>query len=248
MPKLFRTLILSLFLMVFISGCDTIGCPPQGSASCDPQLPSLTTDTGWVIDTTHSVSRSTMEALEAEAKAIEKDGFQMAILFVNNAVSDPSKVASDFGNKNGVGSAEKDNGIVILVLLDKPGNDGKKPYLFMAPGKGLSGLTATKLGQVRDNVFIPARKEGKWEAGIVATVKALHALLLNPNMQEYSSNTGSELSGAAIVLLALLLLFVVVIVIGGGGLNSSGGVNGNGFFESVSIGNGGSFGGSGTGG
>jgi uncharacterized protein len=205
---------------------------------------------------TGQVSASTMQVLEQESEAIQKDGFQLAGLIVANAASDPSKVASDFGNKNGIGSAEKDNGVVILVLLDKEGNDGRKPYIFMAPGKGLSGLTATKLGQVRDNVFVPARANGKWEEGLVATVKAIHALLLNPNMTQYASSpagSGGIATWVVILIIVLVALFILVMV-AGGGLNSSGGSDDDGGFfgggggGSFSLGGGGGFGGSGTGG
>lgn len=249
-----RIFLIAIFLLAFLSGCGTVACPPQGNSLCDPQLPSITSDTGWWVDMTGQVSQSTIQALQQESVSIQNDGFQLAGVIVANAASDPSKVASDFGNKNGIGSSEKDNGVVIVVLLDKEGSDGNKPYIFIAPGKGLSGLTATKLGQVRDNVFVPARANGKWEEGLVATVKAVHALLLNPNMTQYASPTGSSgLPGWAIVLLVILLFIIVVGVAAGGGLNSGGDSSDDGGFfggggGGFSLGGGGGFGGSGAGG
>lgn len=251
-----KILLLIVALVIALAACASPSnkpCPAEGSSACDPQLPRLTTSTGHWVDMTGSVTKETMALLESESIAIEKDGFQLGGFIAANAISDPSKITSDFGNLNGLGSKEKDNGVAIVIFKDKAGNDGKKPYIFMAPGKGLSGLTATKLGQIRDNVFIPARAQGKWEQGLVDTVKAIHQVLSSPSMEEYKTPGSGDNNTGLIILIIVLLGLILLLAILGGGLNSSSDddESGGGFFGGGGgggFGGGGSFGGGGTGG
>ena len=262
--KVLFLLVGALMLGVLVtSGCAASSCPASGSASCDPQLPSVTTSTGWWIDETGTVDAETLRQLNTESDAIAKDGFQLAGLIVSNAVSDPSKVASDFGNKNGIGSSEKDNGVVVLVLLDKEGNDGHKPYIFMAPGKGLSYLTATKLGQIRDQVFKPARANGHWQQGLMDTVKTIHKIMLDPKAGEYLDKPASvatpdgylTIDGLTLkwwVWLIIIIVILFLVVVGGSGSgtggsdgDSDGGTTGT---SDTGLGGGGGFNGSGVGG
>lgn len=252
--KAFSSAVLVLLVATILASCTTsAACPPQGNESCDPALPQVTTATGWWIDMTGKVSPETLRQLNAESQAIEKDGFQLAGLIVSNAASDPSKVASDFGNLNRIGSSDKDNGVVVLVLLDKTGDDGNKPYIFLAPGNGLSYLTATKLGQIRDQIFKPARAEGKWESGLVEVVKTIHKIMLDPKAGEYL-DAKSDSSGIWIIILIVVVVFLLLVIFVGlaGGLDGDGGSSGSsgGFGGGFGggLGGGGGFGGGGSGG
>jgi uncharacterized membrane protein YgcG len=102
----------------------------------DPPIPHITqADRGWV-DTTGSVDSKTLESLRQVSDRVTSEGFQLAGVFFSDISSDPSQFASDVGNQNGIGSRNKDNGLLIMILLDRAGTDGNKPYIFVAPGRG----------------------------------------------------------------------------------------------------------------
>lgn len=127
-----------LWLLLTATGCD--GSTTTGSSSRDPVIPHIQQkDRGWV-DPTNTVDASTLESLRQVSDHFQTEGFQLAGAFFSDTASDPSQFASDFGNQNGIGSGTKDNGLVMIVLLDRVGTDGNKPYIFVAPGRGLEGL------------------------------------------------------------------------------------------------------------
>src|SRR5207244_1049656 len=117
----------------------------------------------------------------------ETEGFQLAGAFFSDIASDPSQFASDFGNTNGIGSSNKDNGLVIIVLLDRKGTDGNKPYIFVAPGSGLEGLlNDAKITRFREAYFNPLRAQDKWQQGLVSLTTKFAQYLAQPSAKEFS--------------------------------------------------------------
>lgn len=176
-----------------------------------------------------------------------------------------SEYAFKLGNEWGVGKADKDNGIVILV---KPtGSDGGRD-LFIAVGSGLEGAIpdiATK--KIREQEMVPYLKAGRnYDALDKGTDVLMQLAKGEINVQDYARYQKED--GKAFP--ALLIIIVVVIIIlrsmfgggggggrtfsrageaifwgsmlGGGGGRSSGGGGGWGGFG------GGGFGGGGSGG
>lgn len=235
-------------------------------SSQDPIIPHVTRqDRGWV-DPTARVNATTLEALRHESDVFESEGFQLAGVFFSDVASDPSKIAADFGNENGIGSANKDNGLVILVLLDRAGTDGNKPYIFVAPGKGLEGLlNDAKVTRFREAYFNPLRAQGQWEQGLIQLSHKFAEYLKNPEAQAFSDSSLGQAAqsqqqappwvivvfivGFAIVLGAVFLTALKRRWFGGSGRDRnfpgpwSSGSSGGG-----SYGGGGSFGGGGSGG
>jgi uncharacterized protein len=264
-----RVLSLLLLLWVLVPAATTL------AQNQDPPIPMVTKgDRGWV-DTTGTVPAVTLDNLRDQSDIIQSKGFQLAGAFFNDVASDPSKFASDFGNKNGIGSATKDNGLVIIVLLNRAGTDGHKPYIFVAPGKGLEGLlNDAKITRFRENYFNKARAEGKWEEGLITLATKFAEYLSNPQAAEFSdANLGvaptpqapSLLTILIIIALVLLVLIFLMAIIGNsssGGYSSGGGYSSSSYSSSSSssssdssssdsggsYGGGGSFGGGGSGG
>ncbi len=231
------------------------------SLSGDPPIPNITqADRGWV-DPTNTVDGDIMESLRQASDRVESEGFQLAGAFFSDIASDPSHFASDFGNANGIGSANKDNGLVIIVLLDRAGTDGNKPYIFVAPSRGLEGLlNDAKITLFREAYFNPLRAQGKWQQGLIQLSNKFADYLATPDAKEFSdenlktmagnSQSGDDLLG--------IIFKVIIVVIGVGGLigyeilrdfrrGGSGGSSGS-SSHGGSYGGGGSFGGGGTGG
>jgi len=186
----------------------------------DPPIPNITqADRGWV-DPTGRVDTNTVESLRMASDRIESEGFQLAGAFFSDIASDPSQFASDFGNVNGIGSANKDNGLVIIVLLDRAGTDGNKPYIFVAPGRGLEGLlNDAKITKFREAFFNPQRAQGQWQQGLIQLSNKFADYLATPDAKEFSdenlqtmagtSQSGGDLYG---------IIFVVIIVVSSVGM------------------------------
>jgi uncharacterized protein len=208
--------LLGVFLLLTLALTACQATIPTGQ---DPPIPHVTRqDHGWV-DPTGRVSASTLEALRQQSDVFETEGFQLAGVFFSDVVSDPSKIASDFGNVNGIGSANKDNGLVILVLLDRAGTDGNKPYIFVAPGKGLEGLlNDAKLTRFRDAYFNPLRAEGQWEQGLVRLCSKFAEYLKNPEAQAFSDASLDQTAQSQQIppwlIVVAFVAFVVVMVMG----------------------------------
>jgi len=243
----------------------------------DPPIPNITqADRGWV-DPTERVDANTVESLRMASDRIESEGFQLAGAFFSDIVSDPSQFASDFGNANGIGSANKNNGLVIIVLLDRAGTDGNKPYIFVAPGRGLEGLlNDAKITEFRAAFFNPLRAQGQWQQGLIQLSNKVADYLATPDAKEFSdehlqtlagnSQSGNDLLGILIGVLSLIGVGGLIIygirrgIFGRGGSGGSSGGSSGGWTSwssgsssgsssgGGSSGGGGSFGGGGSGG
>lgn len=259
--------LIGVFLLLTLSLMVSEAAESTGTAQ-DPPIPHITRqDRGW-IDPTDRVNASTLEALRHESDVFESEGFQLAGVFFSDVASDPSKIAADFGNENGIGSANKDNGLVILVLLDRQGTDGNKPYIFVATGKGLEGLlNDAKVTRFREAYFNPLRAQGQWEQGLVQLCSKFAEYLKNPEAQAFSDASLEQTAQSQqqqqpplwqiIVFVAFLVVILGASIIGavrhrrfggpGGGWSSPGSWS-SGSSGGGSYGGGGSFGGGGSGG
>jgi uncharacterized protein len=179
-----------------------------------------------------------------------------------------SEYAFKIGNSWGVGKADKDNGIVILI---KPTESDGGRKIFIATGSGLEGAIpdiATK--KIRDAEITPYLKNGQYYEALDRGTDVLMKLAKGEvDVVDYTRGQGRERKK----LPALIIIIIVVIILlrsmfgGGGGRTISrtgsafllgsmlgGGRGGGGFGGGGSSGGGfggfggGSFGGGGSGG
>lgn len=187
---------------------------------------------------------------------------------------DRASYAFELGNRWGVGRADKDNGVVIVIKTEAPDRG-----VFIATGYGTEGaLPDITAGRIIRNTMIPYFREGRHYEGINAGLDEIIKALAG----EYTrTSAGEGLSGRealVVVLFILLFTFMMFVFISrsfkntgkwithdgsgpvrrnrrsddwwiGGGWNEGGGSwgGGGGSFGSGSFG-GGSFGGGGAGG
>lgn len=176
-------LYLPLLLMLVLSACSASAA---GTALHDPSIPRLTTETGWWVDTTTKLTPENERQLESLAQDIKNMGFQLGGVVWSNCASEGIDLATKFGNENKLGSAAKDNGIAIAVFVDKAGQNGEKPAISVAIGSGLEGsLNDAKVGRFLDQTFVPQRKAGNWQQGLVDFVTLLKNYLADPNADEF---------------------------------------------------------------
>jgi uncharacterized protein len=249
-----KSTLLGLLIVVLI----LVACAPStgGTAFSDPVMPGLTADTGWVVDPANGMSPEAEAALERLATQIDgkPEGYQLGVAVFNNAASDSVELATKFGNHNQLGSAENDNGIAVVILLDVQGGDGNKPAVGVAIGSGLEGvLNDSKVGRMLDKTFVPARAEGQWERGLVEFVQAVDLVLTGQDGELYSEPPFSWWSFLLPIIIVLLIVLVLYFLQGGssGGSSSGGGwsssSSSSSSFGGGSIGGGGGFSGGGAG-
>ncbi|PIZ46327.1 hypothetical protein COY32_03480 [candidate division WWE3 bacterium CG_4_10_14_0_2_um_filter_41_14] len=206
---------LFILILILLAACTS----PAGTALSDPVLPLLTNQTGWWVDTTSTLSPSTQAELEKLSQKVEISGFQLGGAIFNNSLSEPLDLATQFGNTNQLGSAEKDNGVAIVVILDKAGGSGDKPAIGVAVGSGLEGLlNDAKVGRFLDKTFVPARSAGEWDKGLVEFVSLVQRYLADPESEEFRDPPSQEISGWTLLGYLLLLILVLFLLawLGGG--------------------------------
>lgn len=199
-----KGLIYFVGVLLLVSACASAA----GTPYADPIVPRFTTETGLWIDTTGAVNQETIRNLKNISNEAEKNGFQIAGAIFRNSASEEIEFTTKVGNENGIGNARKDNGIMIAVFLDKKGSDGNTPVVAIAVGSGLEGLlNDAKIGRFLDTYFVPERKNGNWEKGLVDTVNALSRYLQNPQAEEFKDPpVDYALVIFAIIVIGLLLV------------------------------------------
>ena len=200
---------------------------------------------------------------EAEIEAIlvkfeAETSNEIAIIVVDDLNDlEPWEYASEIGEKWGVGKAEEDNGIILLI---KPTEKTSRREVFIAVGRGLESVVPDLTAiEIVENELLPNFKNQAYFEGVKQAVKVLSEL----SKGEYSHNKYSKknkkgkFASGIISVLFILILVILLIKRGGGGttIGAAGFIGGfgRGFGGGSSGGGfggfgGGSFGGGGSGG
>lgn len=195
----------------------------------------------------------------------KKTEAQIAVVVVPSTEGVPvADYAVEFGQKWGVGSKEKENGLVFLVAVE----DRK---MFIATGYGGEAvLPDGKVGRIRDQVIIPLFRKGEMANGIVngtltlareiaqAEGLSLKDLASGQTLARRSTRSRRGVGGFPLLLFLILPLllrgrffgFLPFFLLGSGmrGGSFGGGFGGGGFGGGFGGGLGGGFGGGGAGG
>lgn len=134
---------------------------------------------------------------------------------------DPSQFATDLFDLWGLGKADKDNGLLILIVLEQR-------KITIRTGYGLEGvLPDITCGRIIREVFAPYAAEGDYDAAILATVDVIAEILSNPDTAaEYRSEQadadskkageddafGAYLEIVCLIAFIMLALFVLKLV------------------------------------
>lgn len=211
------------------------------------------------------ISEAQGAELEAILNQFEREtSNEITVVIVDDLGGDEAwHFATELGEKWGVGKADKDNGIVILV---KPTEEKGGHQVFISPGRGLEGaVTDISCGEIVDNELIPNFKKGDYFTGIKNAVSVL-AKMAKGEINEKSyrkANRKNDLVSSIFGFLVIIIIVILLIRKGGRGGNGTtfgrggffvGGFGGGGFGGGSSGGGGfggfggGSFGGGGSGG
>jgi uncharacterized membrane protein YgcG len=131
-------------------------CPPYQGIVCD----------GWVTDAAGVLlSDETVEA--AAGRIVATHGHEIAVVVVGTTGSiPPDQFAAGIGNTWGVGAAEADDGIVVLVALAE-----RRTEIVTGPGVRVAGLDSVAAA---GNSFFG---DGDYDLGVVAILSALDLAL-----------------------------------------------------------------------
>jgi len=175
-----------------------------------------------VNDYTGTLSSAQIQQLEQKLVAFDDStSTQIAVAIVKSVGDyDINEYALELGRKWGVGSAGKNNGIMILVAL----GDRK---ISIQTGYGLEGvLPDIYAKRIIENDIKPYFKSGDYYAGLESGTDAI----IKYTKGEYKNDKPKAKEGGGIPSIFIILLIIVVIIIivkkggrGGGGSQVIGG-------------------------
>ena len=132
-----------------------------------------TTTGSWVTDPSHHLKPATVDSLNSLISALSREtGSEIAVVVVDSTSGfEPFDVALALHRTWGVGQKGRDNGIVVLWVPTQRA-------VQISVGYGLEGvLPDSRAGRVRDQTIFPAFKRGDFDAGMLAGVGAIGAIV-----------------------------------------------------------------------
>ncbi|UCJ11698.1 MAG: TPM domain-containing protein [Phormidium sp. PBR-2020] len=135
---------------------------------------------GWVTDGAGVLSEETEQRLNQKISELEaQNGTEIAVVTVRNTASEatPKDFATALFNHWGVGKADVDNGVLWLHSV----GDRR---IEIETGYGVEGiLPDAQVGRIIDDVVIPEFRRDDFDAGTLAGVEALVAILSGEEFQ-----------------------------------------------------------------
>ncbi|MEY3048963.1 MAG: hypothetical protein RL365_1001 [Bacteroidota bacterium] len=155
--------------------------------------------------------------LENELRAFEEATSNAIVVVVVDDLKgmEIEQFADELGEAWGVGTAEHDNGIVMLI---KPFGEGRR-QVTLRTGRGLEGIIPDLVCKdIIDREFIPNMKDGNPLKGIQQSVKILKNLSTKEyNYTHYQKEKPKNVIGGIFALLIIMLVIYAIIKKGGGG-------------------------------
>lgn len=140
-------------------------------------VPNPTDDgSGWVADPNNYLSIEEKDTLNAIIFDIEaKSTAQIAIVILPSIGNEiPKDFAVKLFNHWGIGQAEKDNGLLILTVIDQRRTEFEVGY-------GLESILTDALSyRIASQELVPHFKNGDYGLGLIAGVKKVQKILDNP--------------------------------------------------------------------
>ena len=122
---------------------------------------------GWVSDVADVLPADREAALERLLQSVhDETGAEVAVVTVHDTFDEPKAFATGLFNHWGIGDARANNGMLVLLVLDRR-------RLEMETGYGLEAvLTDGWLGGMQAQQMVPHFKAGDYATGLEAGVKA----------------------------------------------------------------------------
>jgi uncharacterized protein len=191
----------------------------SGALAAQPKFPALT---GRVVDNAQMLSPATEQKLDSELASLEaQTGRQMVVATVPDL---QGYEIEDFGYQLGrtwaIGRKGEDDGVIFLVAP-------KERKVRIEVGYGLEPVLTDALSSViLQTAVLPAFREGRMEAGVVAGAEAVMRQLALPDGEArarvaqaaqapQSANHG--ISGVPVIFIVLIVFWILGGILRGGG-------------------------------
>jgi uncharacterized protein len=166
-----------------------------------PEKPSFQTS---VYDYAKLLSGAEKTQLEEKlVRYSDTTSTQIVVIIIEDLNGDNIETLTpNWGEKWGIGDAEKDNGIVILLSK----NDRK---IWISPGYGTEvQLVAGMAGEIVRNVIIPEFKAGSYYNGLDKGTDAVFKVLTGKYKGERKKDKGSKIP--LLIILVFVILFLII--------------------------------------
>lgn len=177
-----------------------------------------------LYDEAHWLLPAERAALEETLRAqYFRHHLQMVVVITDTLCGmDIAQYANLLGERWGVGSKERDNGIVLVIV---PKKANRKGQVFLAPGRGIQGdLTDALAKRIVETVMIPRFRQNERAAGILAGIQAVTQVLNGqavPQKEGASKriktliNIGIRVFILVFILLVIFLISLLAVWLGG---------------------------------
>lgn len=122
----------------------------------------------WVTDQANVLAADIEAKLDAIAEALHgRNGIELAVVTVDDVAGTPKQFATSLFNRWGIGSAQTNNGVLVLLVM-------KKRRLEVETGRGIeAALPAAWLADMQAREMVPQFKAKRFDRGLVAGVQAI---------------------------------------------------------------------------
>jgi len=180
-----------------------------------PEPPRAVNDYAGLLDP------SEVQALENKLRTFTDTTSNAIVIVIVNDLQgyDRSEFAYIIGKEWGVGQADFNNGVVVLV---RPKTEESGGQAFIATGYGLEGaIPDIACADIIDREMIPHFRNGEYYAGLDAGVNVIMALASGEySYDNYIKNPGIKSSGAIPAIIFIIIVFVIIMIAGAGNSNN----------------------------
>ncbi|MBL7827306.1 MAG: TPM domain-containing protein [Saprospiraceae bacterium] len=180
----------------------------QVAAQSDPLFPEKPEPAVYVHDYSGWLQPNEKLMLEQKLRAYWDSTTTQIVVMIRPDIGDYDKAsyAFELGKRWGIGRADKDNGVVMLIKSEPP-----ERGIFIATGHGVEGaLPDITAGRIIRNTMAPFFRNEQYAQGINAGVDEIIQALSG----EFVSNQPEKLSVKSTLLLALFIAVVFFLVVG----------------------------------
>lgn len=164
--------------------------------------------TFYVSDPQKVLQQQATDSINSMLYQLElKTGIQTAVVVLPSIGDEtPIDFAYTLGRRWGVGKKNKDNGLVLLLVIDQR-------KIAFATGYGLEGdLTDAICKRIQMTAMVPSFKNNDWNTGLVQGVKAICGRLDGSISDTADFGTGDDDSDAMFAVFLFLFIFFGIAV------------------------------------
>ena len=203
-----RKIITLLCLIVFLTSAAT-GAGYRVYSPGDLPNPNVADRREFVADPSGVLSASERRQVNEKLYDLRQNTTaEMAVAIVPSTGDIPvEEFATDLFTRWGIGKADKDNGVLLLIALEQ-----RKAWI--ATGYGVEGvLPDVSCATILRRTVVPAMKEGNAAEGIEAAVSDVYGALTDPAVAEELRSSQPDSYGAATDVLSAEVIWDFVVIV-----------------------------------